>query len=282
VPRELSRWPALKCVHLLAAGIDHLLGHPVWKSPVAVYTASGTNAQPIAEYVSMMVIMLHSSIYQALKFPETRDWQQRFKYCARNTLVGKTAGIVGYGNIGREVARQLTALGMQVVTLKKNPASRTTRGFNPFPGTGDPEGKLPIAWFDQSQIRDMLPLCDVLIICAPRTPENTDLIRLPELKLMRNGAIVVVVSRGGIVNEADLAVALHSKVISAAAVDCYLQEPPAPSMPLFTAPNCLLTPHLAGVFSQSGALQYQLLSENVERFVKGQPLLNVVSVAADV
>lgn len=93
---------------------------------------------------------------------------------------------------------------------------------------------------------------------------------------MRKNGIVVVVSRGGIVNETALAEALHQNVISAAGVDCYLNEPAVEDMPLFNAPNCLLTPHLAGIFGQASELQYQLLAENVGRLLKGRPLLNMV------
>jgi phosphoglycerate dehydrogenase-like enzyme len=274
-PQDFSRWPALKVAHCLAAGTDHLIGHPIWDSGVQLYTASGTNAQPIAEYATMMTLLLQSGVYRVLNFPESRNWTQRMELLGRQTLRGKTAGIIGYGCIGRETARQLSALGMNIVVMKRDPASRAQTGYYPYPGSGDPLGTIPVAWYATAQIRQMLPQCDVVIVCAPRNAQTTDLIGLDELRLLPQGASVIVVSRGGIVSEDALAEALKQQIIANAAVDCYRHEPHKDEMPLFGAPRCILTPHVAGVYSQAWPLQCDLLARNIRNWAAGTSLINI-------
>ncbi len=276
VPRDLSRWPDLRFIQLLSAGIDHLDGHPVWQTGVQVATAAGTHAVPIAQYAACTLLMLVHHMPRATTFQATRTWPDRMSL-ACTMLRGKTAGLIGYGGIGRECARQLRALGMRVVCLKNNPREKRQSGFLAFEGTGDPEGSLPERWFGPGQLDEMLPLCDVLVVTAPRTPETAGMIGQAELARLPRGARVVIVSRGGIVDEAALASSLAAGHLAGAAVDAYLGEPPSADSPLFQAPNLIMTPHVSGVFEEYWVVLNDLLCLNLRRFTRGEPPLNWVN-----
>jgi phosphoglycerate dehydrogenase-like enzyme len=273
VPRDLSRWPELRLVQLVSAGTNHLKDHPIWATPVCVATAAGTYAVPIAQYVVCTLLMLVHDMPGNASFKSTRRWPDRGAMAA-SMIRGKTAGIIGYGGIGRECARQLHSLGMRIVCLKNRPNDRHYGGFTAFEGTGDPEGVLPARWFGRDGLREMLSECDVVVVTAPRTEQTFGMIGASELSLLPKGARVIVVSRGGIVDESALAEALHEGRLAGAAVDTYVQEPPDANDPLFDAPNLIMTPHMSGVFTEYWDVFCALLCQNLGRHVRGEPLLN--------
>ncbi|SDS47971.1 D-2-hydroxyacid dehydrogenase [Opitutus sp. GAS368] len=276
VPRNLAAWPKLRWVQLLSAGANQLLGHPILTTPLPVTTASGTHGVPIAQYVTCAALMLAHRMPQLLEFKASRQWPNRLAL-AGSTLRGRTAGILGYGSIGRECARQLSALGLNIVCLKRDPAERADRGYNAWPGTGDPEGRIPAAWFGPDQLAEMLPQCDLVVVTLPSTPATTGSIGARELALCRPSAHLILISRGGIVAEPALAEALRAGRLAGAAVDCFVQEPLPPDHLFFAVPNLMLTPHMSGVYDGFWPALNGLLRENLQRFQAGRPLLNEVS-----
>lgn len=278
IPHQLSQWPRLSFVQLLSAGINHLSGHPVWQTDIPVATASGTHGVPIAEYVTAAVLMLAHRLPQLMELKTTRQWRPAG---LDGLLVrGQTAGILGYGSIGRECARQLQALGMRVVCLKRNPQARRDEGFNAWPGTGDPEGRIPERWFSPAQLLEMLPLCDVLVIATPATPETLGLIGHTQLALMKSTASIINVARGGIMDEEALAEALRAGRLGGAVIDCFTREPLPADHPFFDTPHLILTPHMAGVHGEYWTVMAALLAENLRRLRGGKPLLNLVNAQA--
>jgi phosphoglycerate dehydrogenase-like enzyme len=261
-------------VQLVSAGINQLEGHPVWSTGVPVATAAGTHAVAIAQYTVCTLLMLMHHMAQASAFKTTRQWPDRVAL-AGSLLRGRTAGLLGYGGIGRECARQLHALGMRIVCLKNRPDARAYGGFIAFDGTGDADGKLPEKWFGPDGLTEMLPQCDALVVSAPRTAKTFGMIGRDELALLPQSTKVIVVSRGGIVDETALAAAMRSGRLGGAAVDAYVREPPDPDNPLFDAPNLLMTPHVSGVFSEQWSVFCELLCQNLARYVRGETVLNV-------
>src|SRR5205085_666607 len=144
-------------------------------------------------------------------------------------LAGKTLGVIGLGRVGREVARRAAGFDMKVV------------GFDPFlsPDRAAQLGIESAAGLDQ-----LLPRCDFLTVHTPLTEETRDLIGARELALLPRGARVLNCARGGIINEDALAEALRSGHLAGAALDVFVQEPPAADHPLLKLPNVVLTPHL--------------------------------------
>jgi phosphoglycerate dehydrogenase-like enzyme len=147
--------------------------------------------------------------------------------------------------------------------------------FLVWPGTGDPLGTIPERWFTPNDLHEMFPMCDVLLVTAPRTPDTRGLIGAQELAKLPRNAHVIVLSRGGIVDETALADALVTGRIAAAWVDTYLEEPPTATHPLFDAPNVTLTPHMSGVYADYWKHFPKLLAENLRRLVSDEPLLNL-------
>jgi phosphoglycerate dehydrogenase-like enzyme len=166
----------------------------------------------------------------------------------------------------------LHALGLRILAL--DPAGKRDDGYNVWPGTGDPEGTLPERWFTPAKLHDMLPECDVLVVAVPLTPHTEGMIGAAELALMRPGAKVIIISRGGIVQERALSDALKSGHLSGAAVDCYVQEPPSSDHFFYDTPNLIMTPHMAGAYEGFWPAMLRLFTENFRRFVEGRPLLN--------
>jgi phosphoglycerate dehydrogenase-like enzyme len=276
VPRNLSAWGRLRWVQLLSAGSNQLVGHPLQQSSIPVTTASGTHGVPIAQYVSCVVLMLAHRMPQVLQYQSTQQWPNRVALAGR-TLRGQTVGIIGYGSIGRECARQLSAFGLRVLCLKRDPLAHRDEGYNAWPGTGDPEGSIPAGWYGPGQLAELLPQCDYVIVTVPSTPQTEGMLGLAQLALLRRSAHLVVISRGGIVPEPVLAEALRGGLLAGAVIDCYVREPLNGPHELFTTPNLIMTPHMSGVYEGFAENFAGLLVENLRRFHAGAPLLNTVN-----
>lgn len=277
VPRAIEAWPQLRWVQLLSAGANQLLGHPIQRTQIPVTTASGTHGVPIAQYVTAMTLMMAHRMTQVLQFKPTRTWPNRLAL-AGTPLRGLTAGIIGYGSIGRECARQLNALGLRILCQKRNPARRADDGYNAWPGTGDPEGTIPAAWYGPDGLGEMLPQCDFIVVAVPSTPETEGMIGPREFAALKPEARMIVVSRGGIVGESALAEALRSGQLAEAAVDCFVREPLPPDHFFFDVPNLTLTPHMSGVYVGFWPHAVDLIAENLRRHRAGGELLNRVNV----
>jgi phosphoglycerate dehydrogenase-like enzyme len=275
-PQDPGQWKGLKFFQWVGAGINHFNKHPIWETGIPVATASGIHSVPMAEFATCGLLMLAHRFPQIQNFKTSRQWPDRVKI-GGDTLRGKTVGIVGYGSIGRECARQAQALGMRVVCLKRNPAEKVDPGFNAWPGTGDASGSVPDLWFGPEQVKEMMPECNCLIVTAPRTTQTENLIGARELSLLRPGAWVVIISRGGIVNEMDLATALRDRKIGGALVDGFYTEPPPAQHPFFDLDNIILSPHMSGVFGLYWERFVDLFCENLARWREKKPLLNLAS-----
>lgn len=276
VPRNLPDWRQLRWVQLMSAGANQLIGHPIQRTSIPVTTASGTHGVPIAQYVTCTCLMLAHRIPQLLEFKPSRTWPNRVAL-GGTTLRGQTVGIIGYGSIGRECARQLAALGMRVLCMKRDPSRRNDDGYNAWPGTGDRDGTIPTAWFGPGELGTMLPECDWLVVAVPSTPQTEGMIGAREFGQMKHNARLIVVSRGGIVPEQALADALRSGKIAEAVVDCFVREPLPPDHFLFDVRNLILTPHMSGVYVDFWPRLVTLIGENLGRFQSGRTLLNLTS-----
>jgi phosphoglycerate dehydrogenase-like enzyme len=165
--------PRLRWVQLHSAGADHVLEHPLFRSPVEFTTASGVHAINIAEYVFAMALAWFHRLPRMLEWQARGQWppdRERWALFVPEELWGKTIGIVGYGSIGRQVARLAKAFGMRVLAMQRG-EDRRDHGFV-FPGTGDPEGTLPDRFYTPAQLHEMLAESDIVVIAVPLTPET--------------------------------------------------------------------------------------------------------------
>jgi len=273
VPTNLSQWPDLRWVQLLSAGANQLHGHKIWQTAIPITTASGTHGVPIAQFVPCTWLMMVHHMPELVEFKRSRAWPDRVALGC-STVRGMTVGIVGYGSIGRECARQLDALGMRVLCLKRDPASRSDNDYNAWPGTGDPQGLIPATRYGPGQLHEMLPNCDLVVVTAPSTPSTAGMMGAEVFARMKQTARLIVVSRGELVDEMALAAALRTGQLAEAVVDCYVREPLPPDHSYFDVPKLIMTPHMSGVYDGFGPAMITLIAENLRRFNGGLPLLN--------
>jgi phosphoglycerate dehydrogenase-like enzyme len=279
-PRDLGRAPNLKWVQLHMAGVDGLAQHPLYtQSALPLVTASGVHAATIAEYAITVLLALAHRVPRMVEWRQRGTWppdEQRWPLFVPSEIRGATLGIIGYGSIGRELARMArAAFAMTVLACKRDPSRRRDAGYT-LPGTGDPEGLLPDAWLGPDGLPELLARADVVVMCAPLTPQTRRLVGARELALMKPSAYFINVGRGASVDESALAQALAAGRIAGAAVDVFAQEPPPPGHSLYALDNVIVSPHVSGFLPSYDDKCTDLFAENLRRYLTGAPLLNVV------
>ena len=242
-------------------------------------TTSGVHAATIAQYAITVLLALAHRVPAMVEWQRRGGWppdQQRWPLFVPAELRGATLGIIGYGSIGRELARMATAaLGMTVLALKRDPSRRADPDYC-APGTGDPEGRLPGEWLGPERLPELLARADVVVMTAPLTPATRGMIGASELARMKPSAYFVNVGRGATVDEAALARALGERRIAGAAVDVFAEEPPPAGHPLYGLDTVILSPHVSGFLPSYDDRCTDLFAENLRRWLTGAPLLNLV------
>ncbi len=279
-PRELARAPGLKWVQLHMAGVNALYDHPLYTdSAIPLTTTSGVHAATIAEYAVTALLALAHRVPRMVEWQARGAWppdEQRWPLFVPTEVRGATLGIIGYGSIGRELARMAkAAFAMTVLACKRDPSRRPDPGYC-LPGTGDPDGVLPDEWLSPGELPALLTRSDVVVMAAPLTPETRHMIGARELRAMKSSAYFINVGRGATVDESALAQALAEKRIAGAAVDVFAQEPPPSGHPLYGLENVLLSPHVSGFIPSYDDKCCELFAENLRRYLDGAALLNLV------
>lgn len=247
----------LEWIHVAAAGVDSLLFEELRDSEVSVTNARGTFDRPIAEFVLASVLAHAKRLHESYRLQQQHVWRHR----ETRGLVGSRALVIGTGAIGREVARLLRAVGMEV-----RGAGRTARGGDPDFGTVVSSADLAgeVGW------------CDHLVNAAPLTAATTGLVDAAVLAAMRPSAHLVNIGRGASVVEADLVAALQEGRLAGASLDVFEVEPLPADSPLWDAPGCVISAHMSGdVVGWRDTLARQFVA-NAERWLDGRPLENVV------
>ncbi len=258
-PDTIARAPNLKWFQSISAGVDRLSDVDIWNSPVVITGTSGIHSTPIGEFIMSLMLMFAKKSPLAFRLKQERKW----RFYLTQVLRGKTVGILGLGDIGREVARLSKAFGMKVIA-----ARRSTRK----PGKArNVDLLLPRALMEQ-----MLAASDYVVLCAPLTPETRHIIGEPELKAMKPTACLINIGRGQLIDEEALIRALDEKWIAGAGLDVTYIEPLPRDNRLWEFDNVILSPHISGGMEDYMARATELFCENLRRWLKGQRLLNVV------
>lgn len=279
-PRDLSRAPNVQWVQLHMAGVNALYDHPIYtNSAIPLTTTSGVHAATIAEYAITVLLALAHRLPRMVEWQARGLWppdEQRWPLFVPTEVRGAALGIIGYGSIGRELARiAKAAFAMAVLACKRDPSRRPDPGYR-LPGTGDPEGVLPDEWLAAAELPALLARSDVVVMCAPLTPETHHMIGAKELRTMKSSAYFINVGRGATVDEIALAEALAEKRIAGAAIDVFAQEPPPAGHPLYRLDSVILSPHVSGFIPSYDDKCAELFAENLRRYLTGAPLLNLV------
>jgi phosphoglycerate dehydrogenase-like enzyme len=280
IPKDLvKRAPRLKWLHCMAAGLDYVLRTGMFDDTRVVLTnTSGAQAVMIGEYILMAMLACSHKYHTSMRAQSRHQWTGLGYFFANaDTLRGKTAGIIGYGPIGREAARLAQAFGMEVMALKRDPGVHRDPRFG-LPGVGDPEGRIPRRWFGPGQCAELVELSDFIVVTLPLTSETRGFLGAGELAAAKPGACLVNVGRGEVIDQDALIRALADKRLAMAALDVMVPEPLPPEHPLWDMENVILTPHCSGPNVGYQQDCCRIFAENLRRFQSGRQLLNVVDV----
>ncbi|MDH3692904.1 MAG: glyoxylate/hydroxypyruvate reductase A [Gammaproteobacteria bacterium] len=254
-PGELKRFPNLRAIISLGAGVDHILSDP--ESPVNVPLARIVDPMltfAMTEYVLLAVLRHHRRFDCYERDQRDKRWQFEPPPDAHQ----RTVGVMGLGVLGGDAARVLTAHGFKV------------RGWSRTPK------EIPSVecFFGKDQLKDFLSECEILVCLLPLTQTTQDIVNGEVLNSLPEGSYFINPSRGGLVDERDLLKVLESGNLAGATLDVFQSEPLPQDNPLWTQHNVLVTPHIASLpYPYSSAPQ---VVENIQRVHNGQSLLNQV------
>lgn len=271
----IEQAPQLNWIQFHTAGVDHAVEAPILKKEGLVATTmSGASASQMGEFVLMMLLALGHQMADLFRMKAKGEWQKdRWEQFQPLELRHATVGIVGYGSIGRQVARLLQPFGSQVLATKRNVMDPEHHGYSPE-GLGDPYGEMVHRLYPPQALRSMVKVSDFVVVTVPKTETTRDLINEEILDAFKPGAYLVDVSRGGVVNQADLIAALREKRIAGAALDVFTQEPLPAESPLWKMENVILSPHIAGFSPYYNRRAVELFAENLSRYLGGLRLFN--------
>ena len=278
-PRLLAAAPRLRWVQAPTASLEHYLFPELVAHPCVLTNMRGLFSDVIADQVMGYVVCfarnLHVYVLQAAagRWAPVGGEAARVGFAAgpgtvndidraHRHLADATLGVVGFGAIGREVARRATAFGMRVVAVDPRPADRPPEVAELWP---------------VEELPRVLGQSDYVVIAAPHTPQSAGMFRRPQFRQMKRDAYLINVGRGAVVVLDDLVAALGAGDIAGAALDVFEIEPLPPDHALWQMPErVILTPHVAGYSPRIAGRHLDVVLDNVGRFLRGEPLRNVV------
>lgn len=250
--------PGLKWIQLTSTGGDQVDLAGMSLASIAITTAGAAHATPVAEFVVAAMLAFAKGIVRSLHAQAVRRWDRFLP----SELSGSTVGVVGLGAIGSEVARLSKYMGCRVIGIRRSTST-------PLPPGVD-------AVYPPSSLDAVLRESDFLVLAVPLTDATQGLIGLSELRAMRRHAVLVNVSRGAVVLEADLVMALSEGVVAGAALDVFEREPLPSTSTLWELPNVLVTPHIAGGSDKYEGRAVMTFAENLRLFMHGLSLRNLL------
>jgi phosphoglycerate dehydrogenase-like enzyme len=277
--------PSLAWVHSGAAGVGSSLTPEMRASAVIFTNSAGVHAAPMAETVLGMILFFGRGLDFAVAGQARGAWSTDPYYRAGaplRELSDTTVGLVGFGGVGREIARRVASLGARVVAVKRTPADPGDADLTPLVGGGSLVHRIEVG-HGRDGFHRVLSESDVVVLCAPETGATRGLMDADAFARMKQGALLVNVGRGRLVDEDALVSALESGRLRGAALDVFAKEPLAPGHPLWGLPGVLLTPHVSGVTRGFWPRETGLILRNLERYLAGAPVgqwENVVDKAA--
>lgn len=254
---DLARLPELKLIAIAATGFDCVDLDYCRAHGVAVCNVRGYAANSVSEHVLMLMLALRRNLFAYRRDVQQGLWQQSKQFCLYNhtlhDLRGSTLGVIGFGAIGKAVARIAESIGMRVLIAERRNATIIREGRTPF--------------------ADLLRESDVVTLHCPLTNENRDMFGNAEFEMMKRNALLINTARGALVSEKALIAALQNGLIAGAAIDALREEPPRDGDPLLdlNLPNFIVTPHVAWASDEAMQALADQVIDNIEAFVRGEP-----------
>jgi phosphoglycerate dehydrogenase-like enzyme len=263
-PQQLQLAKKLKWLHSTAAGVAQLMYPELRDSGVRVTNPSGIFSIPMAEHTMGLLVALARNFPDSVRHQDHSHWGQQDLWDQRQHLTelnGQLLLIVGYGSIGRELARRAQAFDIRVWGVTRSGKGDATHAEKIFPA---------------SHLDEVLPQADYVVIAAPETQETAQLMSAARIAKMKRGARLINVGRGSLLDEAALLRALESGALAGAALDVTGTEPLPSDSPLWKAPNLFITPHTSAVSDRLWIRQADILVQLLERWFDGRDLFNQV------
>jgi len=265
--KQLKDAKKLKWLHSTAAGVAQLMYPELRDSGILVTNPSGVFSVPMAEHTMGLLLALARNFPDSVRQQDRANWSQQELWDKPQHLAeinGQVLLIVGYGSIGRELAKRATAFDMRVWGVTRS---------------GEGDGAHVEKLFPAARLHEALPEADYVVISAPETAETKHLIGAPELAKMKRGARLINVGRGSLLDEEALIRGLESGALGGAAIDVAQTEPLPGDSRLWKTPNLLITPHTSALSERLWIRQAALLVDLLERWFSGQEMFNVVDLA---
>ena len=252
----------LRWCHFVGAGFDKLVrGNPAFvASDVILTNAPGTHAIAMADHVMGMILMFAHRLVDMLDDQRAHRWDVDKYRAQMRELEGTTMGLLALGSIGRAVAVRAQAFGIRVYGVDLKPMK-------------PPEGVAEV-WALEGLER-LLRISDWLVVTAPLTDGTEGLLNRERIGQLKQGSHLIVISRGGIVDEAAVVEGLRSGSIAGAGFDAVETEPLPDDSPLWDMPNVLISPHVSGDSPQTWERRYRIFKDNLARYLRGDPLLHI-------
>ena len=257
------KYNKLKWIHLGNAGVDNSLFKEVINSKTIITNSRGINAVPVSEFVLSTILFLSKHLSDCLNFKLNKKWTQWEIAKKNNTLADQTIGIIGYGAIGKAIAKKAKAFDMNVIAIKRLQKKKESKLYV--------NELLPI-----NHLNYLLSNSKYVVIACPLTPKTKNMINKKNIKLISNESYIINISRGGIINENTLIKQLKNKHIKGAVLDVFESEPLDVNSMLFNLNNTFLSPHIAGNFKEYQAKVIESFRENLYKFINGKRLNNRV------
>lgn len=251
----MKQLPNLKLIAITATGTNNVDLEAAKELGIAVKNVTGYSSVTVPEHVLGLIFALKHSLMNWYKDQLSAKWADSKQFCYFDYPItdvkGSTLGVVGKGNLGKEIGRLAEALGMKVIYAERKGATTVREGYLPF--------------------EQVLQEADIVTLHCPLTPETTNLINAETLKLMKSTAYLINTGRGPLVDEKALAEALENGTIAAAALDVLVKEPPEKDNPLIQTatrlPNLIITPHVAWASDDAVEILVKKVTQNMEEFV---------------
>lgn len=246
--------PNLKVITRPGVGVDAIDVEAATEQGIPVVITPGANVRSVAEHTLTMLFALSKNLVESHEQTKAGNFGIRNKYAAFE-LEGKTLGVLGFGNIGRETARLGFLMGLQILV------------YDPYV---KPEAVEPLGYKLYTRLEDLLPQCDAVTLHMPSTPQTRNTINADTLAIMKPGALLINCARGDLVEEDALYRCLLSGHLAGAAADMMVEEPMNPQNPLFTLPNFIVSPHMAALTRESASRSGVMAAEGTLAVIRGQ------------
>ena len=256
---DINNMKKLKWIQLFSVGIDQLPMDVVRKNNILITNNKGGYSIPMGEWIILKILEMLKHSKKLYKNQQEKLWKMDTGILE---LYGRTVGFIGTGSIATEAARRLTGFGVKILGL--NTRGREVPYFN--------------RCFSTENMNDMLKLCDIVVITIPYTKKTWHLIDNTAFEAMKNGVYVVNTARGSIMDEGAFIENVKNGKIAGAALDVVEKEPLDVESPLWEFENVIITPHNSWISEKVDARRFDMMYDNLKRYVSGNKLNNIVNI----